>query len=154
MSGPDFHGAKAAVFIGEQLLVYLRDDRPDIPWPNHWDFPGGGREGAETPEQTLFREIEEEFGLSPGPEVISWNRMFPALHHADARVWFFVLHLPSGAVQDIRFGDEGQEWRLMAWETFAVLPNAVPSFAPRMAVWARETGRVLNAAPTENVRKG
>lgn len=136
----DFHGAKAAIFIGDRVLVYLRDDRPDIPWPNHWDFPGGGREGDETPEETLFREVEEEFGLRLAPDSIRWRRAFPMSQDAAQQVWFFVVQLPIRAHLGIVFGEEGQEWRLMPWADFAALPNAVPSFAPRMRVWEEETG--------------
>jgi ADP-ribose pyrophosphatase YjhB (NUDIX family) len=43
-----------------RLVVYLRDDNPDIPFPNHWDFFGGHLEGDENPEQALVREVREE----------------------------------------------------------------------------------------------
>ncbi len=33
--------------------------------PGDFDFVGGGREGSETPEENLYREIYEELGLSP-----------------------------------------------------------------------------------------
>ena len=46
-SDTGFVGAKLALFLGEELLVIRRDDRPDIPWPDFLDFPGGGREGDE-----------------------------------------------------------------------------------------------------------
>ena len=42
-----FSGAKLALFLGADLLVIRRDMRPDIPFPGHWDLPGGGREGEE-----------------------------------------------------------------------------------------------------------
>ncbi|WP_366141375.1 hypothetical protein [uncultured Shimia sp.] len=38
----DFHGAKLALFVRSRLVTILRDDKPDIPWPAHWDLPGGG----------------------------------------------------------------------------------------------------------------
>ena len=31
-----------------------------------WQFPQGGIQGRETPEQAMFRELKEEIGLSPG----------------------------------------------------------------------------------------
>ena len=54
-----FDGAKLALFLGKDLVVILRDDKPDIPYPAHWDLPGGGREGAETPEACALRETYE-----------------------------------------------------------------------------------------------
>jgi 8-oxo-dGTP diphosphatase len=52
-----------------RLVVYLRDDNPAIPFPNHWDLFGGHLEAAETPEQALVREVREEVGV----ELKQWN---------------------------------------------------------------------------------
>jgi 8-oxo-dGTP diphosphatase len=46
-----------------RLVIYLRDDNPEIPFPNHWDLLGGHLEDGETPEQALVREIKEEIGI-------------------------------------------------------------------------------------------
>jgi 8-oxo-dGTP diphosphatase len=46
-----------------EVLLFLRDDKPDIPFPNQWDVPGGHVEIGETPEECIVREMKEEMGL-------------------------------------------------------------------------------------------
>ncbi|MDY0083733.1 MAG: NUDIX domain-containing protein [Ignavibacteriaceae bacterium] len=46
-----------------QVLLLLRDDRADIPFPNMWDIPGGKVEQNENPEFTVRREMMEELGI-------------------------------------------------------------------------------------------
>jgi 8-oxo-dGTP diphosphatase len=46
-----------------EFLLYLRDNKPGIPFPNHWDLIGGHVEDGETPEEALVREFKEELDL-------------------------------------------------------------------------------------------
>ncbi len=46
-----------------EFLFALRDNKPDIPFPNHWDLIGGHVEEGETPEEGLVREIKEELDI-------------------------------------------------------------------------------------------
>jgi 8-oxo-dGTP diphosphatase len=46
-----------------EFLLYLRDNKPGIPFPDHWDLIGGHVEEGETPEQALVREVKEELGI-------------------------------------------------------------------------------------------
>ncbi|MCX7302682.1 MAG: NUDIX hydrolase [Rhodobacterales bacterium] len=134
----DFHGAKAAILIGDDLLVTLRDDRPDIPYPNLWDLPGGGREGNETPEQTVLREICEEVGLTIPEHNIIWRRAFPSHTGEHDPGWFFVIRLPATAAADIVFGDEGQGWRLIALDAYLSQTDAIPFLQHRLRIWLTE----------------
>jgi 8-oxo-dGTP diphosphatase len=43
-----------------EVLLLLRDNRPDIPYPDMWDLPGGHVEEHETPESCIVREMLEE----------------------------------------------------------------------------------------------
>jgi len=125
-----FSGAKLALFLGDDLLVIQRDDKPDIPWPGHWDLPGGGREGDETAIACALRETREEVGLAIAPKDVSWSHSYLRPH---GRVWFFVAHMPAGLVDDVRLGDEGQGWCLMTPWTYCSHPRAVPHFAAQLA---------------------
>jgi 8-oxo-dGTP diphosphatase len=46
-----------------EILLYLRDNKPGIPFPNHWDLIGGHVEEGETPEEALVRETKEELDI-------------------------------------------------------------------------------------------
>lgn len=46
-----------------ELLLYLRDNKPGIPFPGHWDLIGGHVEENETPEEALIREVKEELNI-------------------------------------------------------------------------------------------
>ncbi|MFK7847282.1 MAG: NUDIX domain-containing protein [Rhodothermales bacterium] len=50
-----------------KLLIYLRDDKPSIPFPGYWDLFGGHVEAGETAEEALVREIKEELDYDLGP---------------------------------------------------------------------------------------
>lgn len=132
-----FQGAKAALFIGEDLAVILRDDKLGLPWANHWDFPGGGREGAETPFDCLRRECDEELGLILEPSTVVWERAFET---ADGVNWFFVVQLGADAVNDVVFGDEGQTWCLMSVADYLSHPRAIPRFQERLQVALQRDG--------------
>lgn len=47
----------------KEILLYLRDNKPGIPFPDHWDLIGGHIEEGETPEQALVREVKEELDI-------------------------------------------------------------------------------------------
>lgn len=48
------------------LLLFLRDDKPGLPYANMWDIPGGHVEEGETPDECIVREMREEIGVDIG----------------------------------------------------------------------------------------
>ncbi|MBT96552.1 hypothetical protein CMI49_00425 [Candidatus Pacearchaeota archaeon] len=44
----------------KEFLLFLRDNKLDIPFPGYWDFIGGRIEGDETDLEAIKREINEE----------------------------------------------------------------------------------------------
>ncbi len=57
-----------------EVLLLLRDDKPNISFPNHWTLVlvGGKVENGETPEMAAHRELDEETGLKA--ELSFWKR--------------------------------------------------------------------------------
>ncbi len=53
------------IFINDegQILLFLRDNKPDLPYPNMWDIPGGHVEAGESPGKCIMREMKEEMDL-------------------------------------------------------------------------------------------
>ncbi len=47
----------------EEILLFLRDDKLDLPYRNMWDVPGGHVESDETPKECIVREMKEEMNL-------------------------------------------------------------------------------------------
>ncbi len=124
-------GAKAALICDGRILTYLRDDTPGLPWPAHWDLPGGGLEQGENAEQGLFREVLEEFGLRLTPAHLHWQAVFPTTHSPGKHAAFFAGSLSPAEIAAIRFGDEGQRWQMMPLDKWLALPNAVPALQTR-----------------------
>ena len=138
-----FDGAKVALFLGARLIVIRRDDRPDIPFPGTWDFPGGGREGCETPFQTVARETREEVGLHLTPSDVVWQTRCERPRQRP--VWFFVARLPVAAAARVVFGDEGQGWGLADPDEVLAWPDVAGDLQRRLALW-RAGGAACDAA--------
>lgn len=128
------------MFVGRKLVTLLRDDSPDIPWPNCWDLPGGGREGDETPFQTVAREALEELSIVVTPNMVLWERGFVSASRPDHWHGFFVAQMAATQAQSISLGDEGQRWTMMNLDTFLAQPNRVTLFDERFAAWQAATG--------------
>ena len=87
-----------------QVLLLLRDNLPDLPYPNMWDVPGGHVEDNETPEECIVREMSEEMNLA-----IEDVKIFSVIEFSDRVEYTFWKILDFNA-DDINL-TEGQKIR-------------------------------------------
>lgn len=126
-----FSGCKLAYIFNGQLLVYKRDNFAHIPFPDLWDFPGGGREGNETPEECVLRELKEEFGISLPESRLVFKKKVPDYLNT-GNSFFFVAEGQQSEIDAIVFGSEGQSWQLMDIDEYLSHPQAIAVLKTRL----------------------
>ena len=128
----EFTGCKIALICDGQILTILRDDKEDIPWPNMWELPGGGREGNETPFECVAREIYEELSIQLSKADVIWSRLYPSMLDVNKKSVFLVGKLTQEQFESIIFGDEGQGYKLVSFEEFLTSDRVVPQLQERV----------------------
>jgi len=117
MSAPRLSAAVLYV-VGDRVLLRLRDDRADLPYPNHWDLIGGAVEHGETIHEAALREIQEEIALQGvGLEYFS-NYPMGTINHvfvAPLSVPVESLVLTEGQRLALVTEDEAQTLALVPW---------------------------------------
>ena len=128
----DFQGCKIALIGGDKVLTILRDDKDDIPCPNMWELPGGGREGNESPFECAAREVYEELGIHLDEDCLLWSKIYPSVIFKDKQSVFMVGQLSQDQFDSITFRDEGQAYKLMNIEEFLTSSQVVPQLLGRL----------------------
>ena len=128
----DFQGCKIALICGDKVLTILRDDKENIPCPNMWEFPGGGREGNESPFECAAREVYEELGIHLNEDCLLWGKIYPSVIFEGKQSVFMVGQLRQEQFDNIIFGDEGQGYQLMNVEEFLTSSQVVPQLQERL----------------------
>lgn len=134
----DFTGCKIALFCGDKLLTILRDDKDNIPWPNMWELPGGGREGDETPFECVAREVFEELGIHLTEDNLLGSKVYPSMLFERKQSVFMVSQLSQEQFDSIVFGDEGQGYKLMSIDEFLTSSQVVPQLQGRLRDYLEE----------------
>ncbi len=133
-----FSGAKIAVLMGGQVLVFHRDDLPELPFAGLWDLPGGARDGEESPEDCALRETLEETGLVVNPAWIVWRREYANQRPGRKPVWMLVAEVPEGVLGEPVLGDEGQEVAWMPVGEFLRRGDSIPHLQAQLGDYLRE----------------
>ena len=90
-----------------KLLIYLRDNNPQISFPNHWDLFGGLLEEGETPEQALVREVKEELGITLS-EFYFWKEYESQAEEKPNKKYVFYARTNS-RTDELKLLDVGQQ---------------------------------------------
>ena len=135
----DFQGCKIALICGDKVLTILRDDKDDIPCPNMWELPGGGREGNESPFECAAREVYEELGIHLDEDCLLWSKIYPSVIFKDKQSVFMVGQLRQEQFDNITFGDEGQGYKLVRLEEFLASDWVVPQLQERVRDYVEES---------------
>ena len=92
----------------DRVLLQLRDDIPDIPWPGMWGTFGGQIEVGETPLEAIKREIREELSYEiPEPEY------FGTFPFDGYNIYMYRLVVPDLTLDDV-IVREGQRAAFMS----------------------------------------
>jgi 8-oxo-dGTP diphosphatase len=111
----------AIVLFEGKVLLELRDNKPNIPDPDRWTFPGGGIELGENHLDAVKRELKEEINLTPqdiAPLGLIINAVTRSRHQ------MYVCRLTAEEASGVKLGNEGQEVRFFTYEEIIGVPCA------------------------------
>jgi 8-oxo-dGTP diphosphatase len=111
------------VFVNSKrrVLLYLRDNKPGIPYPGCWDLLGGGAEPGESPEDCIKREVLEEIEFDlKGPRLFNVYEMEDRVEHT-----YWISHDLDIATTPLH---EGQKLRWFSQQELTALPEGEVGF--------------------------
>lgn len=91
----------ALILYRGKFLLILRDNKPNIPYPNLWAPLGGNSFANELPEETLKRELKEEANLE--------IKDFTYLGDMQLDSHLFLVKISGKNFKEIKKGQEGQK---------------------------------------------
>ena len=118
MSEFDFQGVKVALINNGKVLTILRDNIPNIPYPNMWDLAGGGRENEESPYETMRREVLEELNIDIPKSNVVWVKHYESVTKPGKKSVFMVANIRDHQIESIKFGEEGQGYKMVTFQEF------------------------------------
>lgn len=118
MNDLSFQGVKVALINNGKVLTILRDNIPNIPYPNMWDLAGGGRENEESPYETMRREVLEELNIDIPESNVVWVKHYESVTKPGKKSVFMVANISDHQIESIKFGKEGQGYKMVSFQEF------------------------------------
>ena len=118
MNDLSFQGVKVALINNGKVLTVLRDNIPNIPYPNMWDLAGGGRENEESPYETMRREVLEELNIDIPESNVVWVKHYESVTKPGKKSVFMVANISDHQIESIKFGEEGQGYKMVTFQEF------------------------------------
>lgn len=113
----DKPGISAGIVIDSERVLMVR--RRVTEGELSWQFPAGGIEAGETPEEAAVRETAEETGLEVEPLLLIGERVHPKTGRAMTYTACSVLSGTAHVADD-------EELAEVAWISLAEIPQYVP----------------------------
>lgn len=120
-----FQGVKVALINNGKVLTILRDNTPNIPYPNMWDLAGGGRENEESPYETMRREVMEELNLDIPESNVVWVEYYESVTKPGKTSAFMVANISDYQIESVKLGEEGQEYKMVSFREFLDNKNVI-----------------------------
>ena len=133
-----FQGVKVALINKDKVLTILRDNKPDIPYPNMWDLAGGGRENEESPYETMRREVREELNIDIPESNVVWVKYYDSITKPGKKSVFMVAGISDSQIESIKFGEEGQDYKMVSFRDFLDDKNVIEQIRNRFEDYLNE----------------
>ncbi len=114
------------VSLSGEVLLFLRDNKQEIPYPNCWDLLGGTVEPNETPRQCIVRELLEEVEVELAPDSL---KLFNAYDMADRLECTFWKQVDFD-IRTLKL-NEGQQLQWFSESEIEAMPSNMIAFSFR-----------------------
>jgi len=111
------HTSTVLIIHNKKILLFHRDDIPNIPDPNMWSLIGGYIDEGEDYEQATLREAFEETNLKlKNIELVLQEKIIGSDLVNDRDTAVYVSYIDDEDAKDIKLGNEGQELRFFSFD--------------------------------------
>ena len=135
MDDMEFLGGHVALFLGDELIVILRDDLAHTASPNCWGFSGWNAGCRRNPIADVDPRSPRRGGFGFARKCDLPCGAVSVVQPAGLYELVLCARLDAKLIDRVVLGDEGQRWMMMTPDHFLNTSNVVPSFPPQLIAW-------------------